>query len=67
MFHGPTSHTGAVSQRPLAAHTFTWYVFFPLGDNAFPDGRATKWSCETILWPLAVVPPTRPSRVANTR
>ena len=38
----------------------------PLPDSPRRDGSATKWSRATILCPFAVVPPTRPSRVANT-
>ena len=39
----------------------------PRGDSARREGRATNRSLLLILCPLAVVRPTRPSRVANTR
>ena len=39
----------------------------PLFARPRRDGSATKWSRLMITWPLAVVPPTRPSRVAKTR
>ncbi len=48
--------------RPAHLHRVLAAVF--LGDRALREGSATKWSFSRMTWPLAVVCPTSPSRVA---